>query len=310
MTFRRVVREAGCAIIGQTDDLAPADRRLYAIRDVTGTVESIALIAASILSKKLAEGLDGLVMDVKTGSGAFLPDHAMSCALAESIVAIATGAGVPTVALLTDMDAVLGRSVGNALEVVEAVDYLAGRRTRDPRLHDVVLALAAEMLVIGGLAVSLAQARTMAETRLADGGAAEAFARMVTALGGPADLMARPGAYLRHAPVIRPCTAEQTGVIVSIETRQIGIAVINLGGGRRRASDLIDPAVGFTEVRGVGDAIAKGEPLAIVHAAGEGDAAAAIAALRGALRIADATPSRPPVIRARIDATTNKATAG
>src|SRR6266700_978352 len=194
-TFRRVVREAGCAIIGQTDDLAPADRRLYAIRDVTATVESIALIAASILSKKLAEGLDGLVMDVKTGSGAFLPDPAMACALAQSIVAIATGAGVPTVALLTDMDAVLG---------------------------------------------------------------------------GPADLMARPGAYLRQAPVVRPCAAEQAGVIASIETRQIGIAVVNLGGGRRRVSDPIDPAVGLTEVRGVGDAVAKGEPLAIVHAAEEG----------------------------------------
>src|SRR5437016_2092211 len=141
-TFRRAVREAGCAIIGQTDDLAPADRRLYAIRDVTGTVESIALIAASILSKKLAEGLDGLVMDVKTGSGAFLPDPAMSCVLAESIVAIATGAGVPTVALLTDMDAVLGRTVGNAVEVAETVDYLTGRGARDPRLHEVVLALA------------------------------------------------------------------------------------------------------------------------------------------------------------------------
>ena len=306
-TFRRVVREAGCAIIGQTDDLAPADRRLYAIRDVTATVESIALIAASILSKKLAEGLDGLVMDVKTGSGAFMSDPAKARTLATSIVAIATGAGVPTVALLTDMDAVLGRSVGNALEVAEAVDYLTGRAARDPRLHDVTLALAAEMLVIGGLATTLVQARTMAEARLADGGAAEAFARMVTALGGPADFVARPGAHLRHAPVVRACTAEQTGVIVSIETRQIGIAVIDLGGGRRRASDPIDPAVGFTAVRGVGDAVAKGEPLAIVHAAGEGDAAAAIAALRGAIRIADTAPPRRPVVGARIDATSKAA---
>jgi thymidine phosphorylase len=306
-TFRRVVREAGCAIIGQTDDLAPADRRLYAIRDVTGTVESIALIAASILSKKLAEGLDGLVMDVKTGSGAFLSDPTMACTLAESIVEIATGAGVPTVALLTDMDAVLGRTVGNALEVAEAVDYLAGRSARDPRLHDVVLALAAEMLVIGGLAATLAEARTMAQARLADGSAAEAFARMVTALGGPADFTARPGAYLRQAPVVRPCTAEQSGVVASIETRQIGIAVVNLGGGRRRAGDPIDPAVGFTAVRGLGDAVTKGEPLAIVHAASEDSAAAAIAALRGAIRLADTAPPRQPVVRARIDATTSKA---
>jgi thymidine phosphorylase len=166
------------------------------------------------------------------------------------------------------------------------------------------------MLVIGGLAPALAQARTMAEARLADGGAAEAFARMVAALGGPADLVARPGVYLRDAPVVRPCTAEQAGVIVSIETRQIGIAVVDLGGGRRRASDPIDPAVGFTAVRGVGDAVARGEPLAIVHAAGEGDAAAAIAALRDAIRIADAAPPRRPVVRARIDASTSRATAG
>ncbi len=150
-TLRRVVREVGCAIIGQTGDLAPADRRLYAIRDVTGTVESIPLIAASILSKKLAEGLDGLVMDVKAGSGAFIADAGKMRELAESIVAIATGAGVPTVALMTDMNEVLGTTAGNALEVAEAVDYLAGK-AREPRLHEVVLALAAEMLVLGGLA--------------------------------------------------------------------------------------------------------------------------------------------------------------
>jgi thymidine phosphorylase len=301
VTFRRVVRDVGYAIIGQTDDLAPADRRLYAIRDVTGSVESIPLIASSILSKKLAEGLDGLVIDVKTGSGAFLADATASRMLAETIVAIANGAGVRTRALITDMDAVLGHAVGNALEVAEAVDYLTGR-ARDPRLHDVVSSLAAEMLVLGNLAATLSEAQAKLQTRLEDGSAAEIFARMVAALGGPTDFLERHDSYLPRAPVVRPCLAERSGFIATMETRQIGIAAINLGGGRRHAGDGIDPAVGFAQVRGVGGAIAAGEPLAMVHAANEADAAAAIAALRQALAIAEALPSVPPVVHARIDA--------
>ena len=158
-TFRKVVREVGCAVIGQTDDLAPADRRLYATRDVTATVESIPLIASSILSKKVAEGLDGLVMDVKCGSGAFCDTEAMARDLAESLVAVANQAGLPTVALITDMDRVLGRNVGNAVEVVEAVEYLKGEGTRDPRLHEVTMALAGEMVALGGLAPDAAAGR-------------------------------------------------------------------------------------------------------------------------------------------------------
>lgn len=300
-TFQRVVREVGCAIIGQTDDLAPADRRLYAIRDVTGTVESIPLIAVSILSKKLAEGLDGLVMDVKSGSGAFLADSAMTRELAESIVTIASGAGVPTVALITDMDEVLGTSVGNALEVAESVSYLTGI-ARNPRLHEVVLALAAEMLLLGGLAATLAEGRAKAEARLADGSAAEIFARMIAALGGPLDFLAGSDNYLPRASVTRPCPAERSGFVAAMDTRQIGIAAIKLGGGRRHANDPIDPAVGFTEVRDIGSAVAAGEPIAIVHAASEGSAADAIAALRSAIRIADAAPAAAPVVRGRIDA--------
>jgi len=241
-TFRRVVREVGCAIIGQTDDLAPADRRLYAIRDVTGTVESIPLMAASILSKKLAEGLDGLVMDVKTGCGAFLADPLTARALAEAIVAIASRAGVPTVALITDMDAVLGHAVGNALEVAEAVDYLTGR-ARDPRLHEITLALAAEMLRLGGLVATIAEGRVLAQARLDDGGAAETFARMAAALGGPPDFVARHDACLPRAPIIRACPAQQAGFVADMDARQIGIAAIMLGGGRRRASDPIDPGI-------------------------------------------------------------------
>jgi thymidine phosphorylase len=300
-TFRRVVREVGCAIIGQTDDLAPADRRLYAIRDVTGTVESIPLLASSILSKKLAAGLDGLVLDVKTGSGAFLADLAMSRALAETIVSIASGAGLPALALITDMDCVLGSTAGNALEVAEAVDCLAGRAC-DPRLKELVLTLAAEMLMLGGIAANMAESRSKAEARLADGSAALTFARMVAALGGPADFIERHEHYLGRAPVIRACTAERAGFIAAMETRQIGIAEIALGGGRRRAGGSIDPRVGFANIRGIGSAVAAGEPLAFVHAANEDDAAAAVAALRAAIRIADAAPPARPIVRGRIAA--------
>jgi thymidine phosphorylase len=298
-TFRRVVREVGCAIIGQTDDLAPADRRLYAIRDVTGTVESIPLLASSILSKKLAEGLDGLVLDVKTGSGAFLADPGMSRALAESIVSIASGAGLPVLALITDMDCVLGSTVGNALEVAEAVACLTGRAC-DARLKELVLTLAAEMLMLGGLAASPAEGRGKAEARLTDGSAAQAFARMVAALNGPADFIERYEHDLGRAPVIRACLAERAGFIAAMETRQIGIAAIALGGGRRRAGDSIDPLVGFAGIRGIGSAVAAGEPLAFVHAANEEDATVAIASLRAAIRIADTAPPAQPVVRARI----------
>jgi thymidine phosphorylase len=299
--FQNVVREVGCAIIGQTDDLAPADRRLYAIRDVTGTVESIPLIASSILSKKLAAGLDGLVMDVKTGSGAFIADPAMSRALAEAIVGIANGAGVRTAAHITDMNQVLGTTVGNALEVAETVDYLTGR-AREARLHAVVLALAAEMLLLGRLAASLPEARAMAEKRLDDGSAAEIFARMVAARDGPADFVERHESYLPRAGVVRPCLAERDGFVAAMETREIGITAIHLGGGRRRATDLIDPAVGFSAVRPIGSPIAAGEPLALVHAASDADADAAIAALRRMIRIGDAAPPARDVVHHRIGA--------
>ncbi|MBI3452635.1 MAG: thymidine phosphorylase [Rhodospirillales bacterium] len=298
--FRRTVREVGCAIIGQTDDLAPADRRLYAVRDVTATVESVPLITASILSKKLAAGLGGLVMDVKTGSGAFAADPAMARELAESIVTVATGAGLPTVALITDMDQVLGRSAGNAVEVAEAVAYLTDRRARDPRLHEVVIALAAEMLRLGGLAETAAMATQKAEACLADGGAAEAFGQMVAALGGPHDFITQAARYLPRAPVMRPCLALRTGVVAGMDARRVGLAVVALGGGRRRTSDTINPAVGLTAVCRVGATVAAGDPLTFVHAASESDAAEAIATLQQAIRIADVAPSPTPVIRSRI----------
>lgn len=299
-TFRRVVREVGCAVIGQTDDLAPADRRLYAIRDVTGSVESIPLLVSSILSKKVAEGLDGLVMDVKCGSGAFCDTEPMARDLAQSLVAVANQAGLPTVALITDMDQVLGREVGNALEIAETVAYLTGEGIREPRLHEVTMALAGEMLALGGLVPSVAAGRTRAEAALTDGRAAEVFGRMVAALGGPADFVEHSGRYLSGAPVIRPCTAERSGHVSGMNAREVGIAVVALGGGRAHADDAIDPSVGLSEVTDIGVPVRAGDPLCIVHAASEADADAAIALVRAAVRIDDARPAPRPVVMERV----------
>jgi len=296
--FRQAVRRAGCAIIGQTAELAPADGRFYAIRDVTATVESIPLITASILSKKLAAGLDALVMDVKTGSGAFAADMAMARELAQSIVGVANGAGLKCTALITDMDQVLGHTVGNALEVAEAIAYLKGERT--PRLHGVVMALAEEMLVMGGLAADTMAARQRAERALAGGRAAERFAAMVEALGGPADIVEEPGAYLPAAPVVRPCHPVQAGPVTGMNARDIGVAVVSLGGGRAHVDDDIDPAVGLSEVCKVGDEVGPDQPLAVVHARDEAGAEAAMAALRAAIRIGGPAVSADRVVHERV----------
>src|SRR3954463_3033455 len=208
--IRRVVRDAGCAIVGQTADLAPADRRLYATRDATGTVESIALIVASILSKKLAEGLDALVLDVKAGSGAFMAAREDAQALAEALVEVATGAGLNTVALITDMDEVLGTTAGNALEVRESLDHLTGA-SREARLHEVTLALAAAALVQARLHPDEETARAAAQATLAAGSAGERFGAMVAALGGPADLLENAGSHLPHASVTKPVAPERPG---------------------------------------------------------------------------------------------------
>jgi thymidine phosphorylase len=299
-TFRKVVREVGCAIIGQTDDLAPADRRLYATRDVTATVESVPLIVSSILSKKVAEGLDGLVMDVKCGSGAFCDTEEMARDLANSLVAVANQAGLPTIALITDMDRVLGRNVGNALEVVETVEYLKGEGTRDHRLHEVTMALAGEMIALGGLAPSAVAGRARAEAALADGRAAEVFARMVSALGGPDDFLEHSARYLSHASVIKPCTAKRSGHVVGMNARDVGIAVVALGGGRSHADDAIDASVGLSDVIDVGAQVRAGSPLCIVHAASDGDADSAIDMVRRAIRIGDSAPVDRPVVFERV----------
>ena len=289
-----VVREVGCAIVGQTDDLAPADRTLYAVRDVTATVESIPLITASILSKKLAAGLGGLVMDVKTGSGAFMPRLADARALAQSLVSVATGAGLPTRALITAMDEPLASDAGNALEVAHAVRYLTNA-VREPRLHAVVTALGAEMLVMGGLAADQADGLARMEAALASGRAAERFGRMVAALGGPADFLERPSAYLPSAPVVGIVSAERSGFVTAIDTRAVGLAVVALGGGRTRPTDAIDPRVGLSGLAGLGSSTAS--PLGIVHAADQASADTAAVNLRAAYTIGDEPPpTRSPVI--------------
>ena len=241
------MKEAGCAIIGQTADLAPADRRLYAIRDVTATVELVALITASILSKKLAAGLQGLVMDVKTGSGAFMPTLNAARELATSIATVATDAGLPTVSLITDMNEPLASAAGNAVEVRNAVDYLTGAK-RDARLHRVTLSLDAELLALSGLASDAEAGAATLERALDFGAAAERFERMVMGLGGPPDFASCAHMALPRAPVLVDAMPEAHGFVVGIDVRAVGLAVVELGGGRARAADAIDPAVGLTEL--------------------------------------------------------------
>jgi thymidine phosphorylase len=294
-----VVREAGCAIVGQTGDLAPADRRLYAVRDATGTVESIGLIVASILSKKLAEGLNALVLDVKTGSGAFMVAHEDAEALARALVEVAGGAGLPTVALLTDMDAVLGTTAGNALEVRESIEHLTGIRP-DERLLEVTVALAAAALVQGGLAADDEAGRQQARKTLEDGSAAERFAAMVHALGGPGDILERADEHLPAASVTRPAAPERPGFVVGMDCRAVGLVVTGLGGNRRREDETIDPAVGLAEIAGIGAEVGPDRPLAVVHARGDASAEEAVAALRAAIHVAPEPPERRPVLLGRV----------
>jgi thymidine phosphorylase len=297
-TFRAAVREAGCAIVGQTADLAPADRRLYAVRDVTATTDSLPLITASILSKKLAAGLDALVMDVKVGNGALLPSLDDALALAESLVRVAGEAGLRTTAILTDMSQALGHHVGNALEVREAVDALTGGR-RESRLHAVTVELAAELLVMGRLADDPAAACALVERAIASGAAAERFGRMVAALGGPPDLVERAAHHLPCAPVQRAVPPPHPGVVTRVDARALGLLVVDLGGGRHRADDLVDGAVGLADVRGVGDRVDSDQPLAVVHARSAIDAEMAVATLLDAIDVGTEPASPPSLVVAR-----------
>lgn len=297
--FRKVVRDVGCAIIGQTADLAPADKRFYAIRDITATVESVPLITASILSKKLAAGLGSLVLDVKSGNGAFMASPEKARELALSLVEVANGAGLPTTALITDMNAPLASAAGNAVEVRNAVDFLTGAH-RDTRLEEVTLALAAEMLMSSGIAGTPHEATSRARDALGSGAATERFARMVVALGGPADFIEKMDNYLPRAAVERPVLATDDGYVFEIATREIGIAVVELGGGRRRAEDKVDHSVGVTRIAMPGEKIEKGQPLALVHGRTEFDAEAAANAVRAAILISPGRPPVPEIISERI----------
>ncbi len=299
--FRRTVRDVGCAIIGQTADLAPADKRIYAIRDVTATVDSVPLITASILSKKLAAGLRSLVLDVKVGNGAFMAEASEAETLARALVEVANGAGVRTAALITDMNQPLADAAGNAVEVANCIAFLKGEKA-GTRLQRVVLAFAAEMLVLSGLETDLAAAQAKAGRALSSGAAAETFGRMVHALGGPADFVEKADAYLAPAPVVRPVLASAAGYLAACDTRGVGLAVIELGGGRSRSGDGIDHRVGFDRLRPLGTKVEKGEEIGRVHAAGQADAARAAERLSGFYRIAPEAPAAAPEIRARISA--------
>ncbi len=291
--FRKTVKEVGCSVIGQTADLAPADRRFYAIRDVTGTVESVPLITASILSKKIAAGLEGLVMDVKTGSGAFMDTQDKAVELADSIIRTAAQAGLKTHALITDMNEVLGRSAGNALEIAESVRYLRND-IREARLDEVVLALTGEMLVIGGVEKDRDKAVDRCREAVESGAAAAVFDRMVAAMGGPTNFVDDFESHLGTAPVTRPVHSD--GYLLSVDTRAVGNAIIELGGGRREVGQALDLTVGFDELATVGTLLDSERPLAIVHAASSEDAELASRQLLEACTFGDEPPPPRPML--------------
>ena len=293
--FQKVVEQVGCAIVGQSASLAPADGRIYAIRDVTATVESVPLITASILSKKLAAGIDALVMDVKTGNGAFAETKKMAFGLADSIVRVASQAGVPTVSLVTDMNQPLAPTAGNALEVFEALRYLTGEH-RDARLNEVVISLGSELLVLCGLALNKLDAVKVLEITLEDGSAAECFSAMIRSLGGPDDLLEQPEKYLPLAPVQLSVKTEDSGIVTGINTRGLGLVVVALGGGRVRPDDQIDVSVGLSNLIRIGHEVSPGMELAVVHARTEADASEAKRAVLDMIKVGSSRPKSPALI--------------
>ncbi|PIL17810.1 hypothetical protein P775_22935 [Puniceibacterium antarcticum] len=295
--FRDVVARAGCAIVSATTDIAPADRRLYAVRDVTGTVESLDLICASILSKKLAAGLEGLVLDVKVGSGAFMKSDAEARALAQALVGTATAAGCPTIALITDMSQPLAPALGNALEVDAALRVLTG--LEHGRLGALSEALGGALLHGAGLCATAEAGAAQIAAVLASGAAAERFARMVAAMGGPVGFVEHWARFLPEATVIEEVHAPESGVISAIDGEALGLAVVALGGGRQVEGDVIDPGVGLSDVLPLGTQVVKGQPLARVHAARSAPADVAVRAVRAAVTIG-AMPGIGPLVRERV----------
>lgn len=287
--FYKTVKKTGCCIIGQTGNLAPADKRIYAVRDVCATVESIDLITASILSKKLAAGLDCLVMDLKCGNGAFMASLEDAEALAKSIVMVANNAGTKTKAVITDMNQVLGYNVGNALEVAEAVAYLKGE-TVDPRLHKITMELCAELLLSAQLSQSLDEAKQKLQQVLDSGEALEKFAEMVAMMGGPKDFCDDVWKYLPKAKIVRPVYPKKTGYVTAMDTRGIGLSIIELHGGRTSPEQKIDYACGYSNFCQIGDVVSKKNPLAIVHAKTEEEFKLAESNLQKLITIGEKVP--------------------
>lgn len=293
--FRKVVKDTGCAIIGQTADLAPADRRFYAIRDVTATVESVPLITASIMSKKIAAGLDALVMDVKVGSGAFMTSAEQAEELAQSIISTAAKAKLKTHAIITDMNECLGMTAGNALEIAESMEYLQNNH-RESRLDEVVIALCVEMLVAAGVENDRDAARLKVDAAVTSGNAAERFARMVAALGGPTDFVENYSRYLPQAAITQPVFAADSGYIVAEDAFLLGNAIIRLGGGRAELDDVLDLSVGLTDKAPIGTWVDKDRPIALIHASSADSAEAAAAMIRQACQVSEKQPAERPVI--------------
>ncbi len=297
--FKKTVKEVGCAIIGQTEDLVPADKRFYSIRDVTGTVESLDLITASILSKKLASGLDALVMDVKWGKGAFMQTQEDAKSLAEAIVLVANNAGLKTSALVTDMNEPLATAAGNALEVQNAVNLMTGKEI-DNRLFDVVVELGGELLSLCGQVETTEIGCEHLRKVIENGQAAEKFAKMVHALGGASDFLEKSESLLPKAQFEIPIYSEIAGRVVGIDTRKIGLAVVELGGGRKIASDSIEYSVGLTHLAGLNTSVDSDSPLAIAHINDKDSAKRATKLLQSAYEVSEGIADEHPVILDRI----------
>lgn len=297
--FMNTVKDTGCAIIAPTPDLAPADKPIFYARDVCATVESIPLITGSIMSKKLAAGINGLVMTVPFGSGAFMKTEARAAELAESLLDVASGAGVPMTALISDLTQILGDNVGSGLQILEIIRFLTGEY-REPRLLETVLALASDILVMGGLATNLETAREIAGQRLDDGSATDRFASMVVALGGPADLVDLPGRYIEDAPVIRPVYLQKTGFVSQMDCYAIGIALLAIGAGRTRPQDEIDHTVGASSFASIGSPIDATHPFCILHAPSKETWQRCAAAIEAAVECSELAMEPFPVIRLRL----------
>jgi pyrimidine-nucleoside phosphorylase len=297
--FARIVGEVGTCMIGQTKEIAPADKRIYALRDVTATVESIPLIVASILSKKLAEGIDALVLDVKVGRGAFMKDEAHARALAERLVSVGTRAGKRVVALLTAMSAPLGVAVGNANETREALELLHGRGPTD--LFECTYVLAAEMLVVGGVAQTTGEARARAEKAVATGDAARVMERMIEAQHGDARVVAEP-TRLVVAPVVVEVAAPRDGFVTAVDALEIGLAAVAMGAGRTRADQVVDPTVGLLLDAKPGARVRRGDVLARLFVRRREDGDALVDRVRAAFAIDDEARAPGPLVLGRVDA--------